>query len=149
MSAGEFCNREVVIVERNCSVQEAINLMRAAHVGNVVVVDEEKGVRKPVGILTDRDIVVEILAEDVELDVINVGDVMSFKLLTVQEDTPIWETARLMRDRGVRRVPVVNEQGGLEGIISVDDIIDLLAELLSDLAGLITREQKRESKTRI
>ena len=148
MSVGEFCNREVVVVERDTPVTEAINLMRAAHVGNVVVVETGDEARKPVGILTDRDVVIEILAEEVDVGSVSVGDVMSFDLLTVEEGTDLMDVIKMMRDRGVRRIPVVNQSGGLEGILTVDDIVDVLAEQLSDLARLITREQRKEQRNR-
>ena len=63
MSAGEYCNRDVVVIDRTESVRKAIDLMRTHHVGDVIVVDRANGASKPLGILTDRDIVLEILAE--------------------------------------------------------------------------------------
>ena len=90
MSVGEYCNREVVIVSTNESVREAVNLMRHHHVGSVVVVDGKGDAVKPKGILTDRDVVVELLAEDVDLTAVNVGDVMSADLVTVDESFHIF-----------------------------------------------------------
>ncbi len=75
MSAGEYCNRDVIIIERSESIRVAVDLMRQHHVGDVVVVEKENGSAKPVGILTDRDIIIEILAEDVDLGSVAVGDV--------------------------------------------------------------------------
>jgi len=148
MSAGEYCNREVIVVARSESVRDAVNLMRQHHVGTVVVVEETGDKPKPVGILTDRDIVLEILAEDVDLDSVNIGDVMSFELATVDENTKLLDAVRLMKEKGVRRLPVINTNGGLEGILSVDDVIDLLAEELSNISRLISREQHREERKR-
>ena len=148
MNAGEICNREVVIVNRESSIQEAAVLMRKHHVGDVVVVEERHGLRTPVGILTDRDIVIEIVAQNLKADEIQVGDTMSFDLLTATEEDEILETIKRMRGKGVRRIPVVNSAGGLEGIIAVDDLVDLLAEQMTDLVGLITTEQRHERQNR-
>jgi CBS domain-containing protein len=148
MSAGEYCNRDVVVVAKSDTVQEAINLMRQYHVGTVVVVEETGDKPKPVGILTDRDILIEILAEDVELDAVTIGDVMSYEIVTVMDDSPLLDAVSIMKDKGVRRLPVVNHTGGLEGILSVDDVIDLLAEELSNIAKLISKEQHQEQVKR-
>ena len=148
MPVGEICNRDVVIVGKDSPTQEAIMLMREYHVGDVVVVEQRDGVNYPVGILTDRDIVIELLAEDVPIDSVTVGDIMSYELLSVTEEDSIENAINLMRKKGVRRLPVVNEGGALEGILTLDDLIDLIAEQMKDLAGLISKEQKREEKTR-
>ena len=148
MSAGEYCNREVVVVLKSEPVSEAISLMRSHHVGDVVVVETTSTGTKPVGILTDRDIVLEILAEGVDLGAVSIGDVMSYELVTVTEDTKLIDTIKLMRDKGVRRIPVVNQQGELEGLLSVDDILELLAEQLTDIVDLINKELNREGRLR-
>ena len=149
MSAGEYCTRDVVIVERTESLRTAINLMRSEHVGDVVVVDKENSSTKPIGILTDRDIVVEILAEDVELDEVAIGDVMSFQLITVNEDTKLMDAIKRMRSEGVRRLPVVDNDGGLVGILSADDVLELIAEQMSDLVALVAREIGKEKMSRL
>lgn len=148
MSAGEYCNREVVVIDTTGSVREAITLMRSHHVGDVVVVEQRDGERKPVGILTDRDIVLEILAEDVDLDAVNVGDVMSYRLETVDEDVKLLDAIKIMRTKGIRRLPVVSPKGGLIGILVVDDILELISEQLSDLVSLVATEQNVESVRR-
>jgi CBS domain-containing protein len=148
MSAGEYCNREVVVVDKRESVRAAIALMRKHHVGDVIVVDEKAGARRPLGILTDRDIVMELLAEDVDLDAVNIGDVMSGELETVGENVKLLDAIKLMRVKGIRRLPVVSPRGELVGILTVDDILELIAEQLSDLVSLIAREQKQESARR-
>jgi len=148
MPIGEICTREVVVIEKSTSIQEAAKLMRQYHVGDLVIVEEKAGKRIPIGILTDRDIVIELIAEDVDMNKVTVGDVMSFELLTVREKDGIWETLEFMRSKGVRRTPVVDEQGTLIGIVSVDDLLELFADELSTLAGLIRREQIKESKSR-
>lgn len=148
MSAGEYCNRDVVVIDKTESVREAINLMRKNHVGDVVVVEMRENASIPLGILTDRDIVVEILEEDVDLDAVNVGDVMSEQLVTVYEETKLLDAIKQMRIKGVRRLPVINEQGELQGILSADDILELVVEQLSDIVGLVSKEMTNEINVR-
>lgn len=148
MSAGEYCNRDVVIVSKTEPVREAIQLMRSHHVGDVVVVETLEETTVPVGILTDRDIVLELLAEGVDLDAVSVGDVMSYELVTVTENTKLIDSIKIMRDKGVRRIPVINEAGGLEGLLTMDELLELVAEQLTDIVGLINKEQARESRLR-
>lgn len=149
MSAGEYANRDVIVVEEQESVRTAVNMMRQHHVGTVVVVAREAG-RHPIprGILTDRDVVLEILAEGVDLDEVTIGDVMSYELVTVPEKTGLMEVIEVMRDKGVRRVPVVDNRGALIGILSVDDVLELISEQLEDLVRLIAREQRHERARR-
>jgi CBS domain-containing protein len=148
MRVGEFCNRDVVIVDKDAQVLEAAQLMRTHHVGNLVVIEERGGKRIPVGIITDRDIVIEVVAKNITLDAVSIGDVMSFELTTVSEDDDIFDTVKLMRTNGVRRVPVVDKQGALAGILAVDDLLGLLEEFVGDVTGVIVREQAREQKVR-
>ncbi|MBZ0095746.1 MAG: CBS domain-containing protein [Sulfuricella sp.] len=149
MPIGEFCNREVVFATRETSIPEAAQLMRQHHVGDLVVVDETDGKRVPVGMVTDRDMVVEIIAKSLDFNEFSVGDIMSPQLFSVQDNEGVFETIRLMRAKGIRRIPVVNQEGGLEGIVSADDILDLLAEEMAELAKVAPREQEREAQTRI
>lgn len=149
MPIGEFCNREVVFATRKTSIPEAAQLMRQHHVGDLVVVDGTDGKRVPVGMVTDRDMVVEIIAKSLDFNEFSVGDIMSPQLFSVQDNEGVFETIRLMRAKGIRRIPVVNQAGGLEGIVSADDILDLLAEEMAELAKVAPREQEREAQTRI
>ena len=146
MNIAELCNREVIIIEQDEPLLAAAKLMRQFHVGELVVVEKRQEAPFPVGILTDRDIVIEIVAGEVALAAVTVGEVMSSELLTVSEEATLGDAIKLMRDRGVRRLPVVNEQGSLEGIITVDDLIDILAELMKDIVCLISSEQQRERR---
>lgn len=148
MTIGKVCNREVVFIHAQASVPEAARLMREYHVGDLVVVKEKTGKRIPVGIVTDRDIVLEVIAEGVDMDDVSVGDIMSDKLVTARESDGLLETIKLMRAKGIRRLPVVNDDNELAGILSVDDLIDLFSEQIVDLARLIAREQGREKTGR-
>jgi len=137
-----------VFARRDESVAAAAKLMRENHVGCLVVTDENEGKPVPVGMLTDRDITVAVVAPGLDAEAILVGDVMSGELLSVQEDAGIAETVELMRVRGIRRVPVTDDKGALVGLIAADDILALLAEEIAGLAGMITREEKRERVVR-
>jgi CBS domain-containing protein len=145
---GEACNREVIVTTRDTAIVQAARLMREHHVGNLVVVEERDGQRFPAGIVTDRDIVVEVVAENVALDALTVGDIMSTELLTAQEEDPVWMVLERMRTRGVRRIPVVSTEGVLVGIMAMDDLLGLLSEELTALARLIKSEQMHEARTR-
>lgn len=148
MPVGDICIREVFIATPDTTVLEAAQLMRENHVGDLLVMDPSKGSRVPVGIVTDRDIVVAVVAPDLDPALLTVGDVMSSELETALEDQGVFETIQQMRSAGVRRIPVVTRQGDLVGIVSIDDLIQLLAEEMTELAKLISREQRRELHAR-
>lgn len=149
MPIGELCNREVVFATRTTSIVEAAQLMRRYHVGDLVVVEEINNKRMPVGIVTDRDIVIEVIARSHPLQDCTVDKIMSSQLVSVPETEGVIETIKLMRNHAVRRIPVVNNDGILVGIISADDVLDLLAEELSELAKVAPREQIREVRTKL
>jgi len=149
MSIGEFCNREVVIIAREATVGEAARLMRSLHVGSLVVVDEViGGKRVPVGIVTDRDLVVEIMATGLDPATITVSDIMAPGLATAREGDELLPTIELMHVKGVRRLPVVDAEGALAGIISIDDLTAVMSDHLSALTKAIAREQAREARDR-
>ena len=148
MKAGELCNRNVITAEPGMSIAQAAGLMRTHHVGCLVVVRENEGRVEPAGIVTDRDIVVELIAKGISIEEVTVGDIMSFALLKVGEDASIFECAQRMRSRGVRRVPVITNSGALAGILALDDILSLLGEELSLLCKLTEREAEQEAKKR-
>ncbi len=149
MPIGEFCNRSVVFATRSMSIPDAAILMRQYHVGDLVVVDVVDGKRVPVGIITDRDIVVEVVAKSLRYDDFTVGDIMSPQIVSVKNNEGVFETIRLMRTKGVRRIPVVNQDGGLEGIMAADDMLDLLAEEITELSKVAPREYDRETHSRL
>jgi len=148
MNAGERCNRQVVTATRETTISGAARLMRDKHVGSLIVVENRDNHLEPVGILTDRDIVIEVLAENVDPDAVTVGDVMTTAVLKVCEHDSIFEVAQRMRARGVRRVPVVSNQCELVGVLAQDDILALLGEELSMLVKVSTREVEQEIKKR-
>lgn len=148
MAVGEICNREVVVTGKFETVAGAAGLMRKHHVGDLVVVEERDGRKFPVGIVTDRDIVVEVVAAGVNPEALKVGDIMGSGVATVRESEGLFEALRYMRDKGVRRMPVVGSSGELVGILTLDDLLTLLAEELTELAKLVSHERQRESALR-
>ena len=148
MSVAEICHRNVICVGKHRSIQEAARIMREQHVGSLVVVENEHEKYPLLGILTDRDIVVEVDAAGVSAETVTVADVMSDELLTVKMSDDVFRTVKLMRTHRIRRVPVVDESGRLVGILSVDDLIDAIAETLSDLAWLTMNEREQERELR-
>jgi CBS domain-containing protein len=148
MPIGEICTREVVIVKRNETVLEAARLMRQHHVGDVVVIEERDGVRFPVGIVTDRDLVVEVMAPELDPAAITVGDIMEQELVTVKESMGLFEAIQYMRSKTVRRLPIVDENGALLGILALDDLLELLSEELLAIARLVRYQRRKETKQR-
>jgi CBS domain-containing protein len=122
--------------------------MRETHVGDVVVVDQPNGKKIAVGIVTDRDLVIEVMAKERDPALVTAKDLMGKELVTVGEGNDVYETAELMRDRGVRRTPVVDDQGGLLGIVTLDDLLRIIGEQLALLARVIARERFQEGQSR-
>lgn len=149
MSIGEICNREVVITRVEDSILNAAKLMRKHYVGYVLVVHQSNGSCIPVGIITDRDLVVEILATEIDPAILTVGDIMASELATVKEDIGVFEAIRFMRIKGVRRLPVVDNDGNLVGVVTLNDLLELLVEELGLLVKLIVHEQKKEASDRL
>jgi CBS domain-containing protein len=149
MTIGEICTRVTVFTTREATVADAAKLMRQHHVGSLVVVEDVNGGKRvPVGIVTDRDAVVEVMATGLDPKTITVGDIMVQDLVTARESEGVLETMQIMRYKGVRRLPIVGKSGELIGIVSIDDLLEVLAEELSELAKIIAREQARETTTR-
>lgn len=145
MPIGELCNKDVVAVRPDDSALQAAKMMREYHVGDVLVVETRNGNQVPVGIVTDRDLIMEIIAPELDPNVITVGDIMVLDFATVKEDAGVFETIQHMRNKTVRRLPVVDDDGALVGIITLDDLLVLLADELNALARLITREPQKEA----
>ena len=148
MHVGQICTIDTIFCERDETIQGAALLMRKNHVGDLVVIDQPNGERVPVGILTDRDIVVSVIALGLDPASLLVGDVMSDDLLTCSEADDVYETIERMRLRAIRRVPVVNAAGGLTGIVSVDDLLEFLAEEMGELARIGPHQQSHEKRAR-
>ena len=148
MRIGEICTVQTICCKRDETVQGAALLMRKFHVGDLVVIDPSDQGRVPVGIITDRDIVVSVIALGLDPASLLVGDIMSENLLTTSEDDDVYETIERMRLRGIRRVPVVNGAGALTGNVSVDDLLEFLAEEMGELSRISSHQQAHEKRAR-
>jgi CBS domain-containing protein len=148
MRVGEFCNREVIVIRGDESVKVAAELMRRHHVGDVVLVEDRDGRQVPVGLVTDRDLVVEVMVPGLDAEALAVRDVLTSSLSTVGEDESLFDALDLMRSRAVRRLPVVDADGALAGILTVDDVVGLLTEMLGRLSAVVERQRSREAQQR-
>jgi CBS domain-containing protein len=123
---------------------DAARTLIAGHVGSLVVVEGDGAARRPVGILTDRDIVRGQLRLSADLFCLAVGDVMARDVLTIAIHFSVTEAIEAMHNRGVRRAPVVDGTGNLLGIVTLDDLLPAVARELGDLATLIGTQARRE-----
>lgn len=148
MTVGQICNRVVVFAFRNTPLPDAAKLMRDNHIGSLVIVEESDRGRIPVGMLTDRDIAIAVVAQALDPRTLTAGEVMSGELVTANEQDDMLDTLQRMRRRGIRRVPVLTAAGVLAGIVTLDDLLELVAEQLGDVVKAIATEQSREARTR-
>src|SRR5690348_14264796 len=148
MKAGDLCNRLVIDITEDESVQRAAELMRKYHVGMLVVTGYGDTEHAPVGVVTDRDIVVETTAEGIDPEEVTVGDIMCDEVVMAAEDDEVPDVLEMMRKKGVRRLPVVDAKGTLVGILTVDDLLQLCAEDLGAMAAIVGGQRRRESKVR-
>jgi CBS domain-containing protein len=148
LSAGELCTRDTVFAQAQMGVAEAARLMREHHVGSLVIVEQGPRGRVVVGMLTDRDIVTAIVAKEVDPTLVRVGDVMSRDPLTAREADSVLDVLTGMRRRGVRRVPVLDAQGVLLGILAIDDVLGVLAEQMRAVVAVIESGSSKEQRRR-
>jgi CBS domain-containing protein len=142
MPISDYCLSEVVTIERGETIAAAANLMRDQHVGCLVVVEGNR----PVGILTDRDIVRGVLADGLDVTQTMVEEAMTHDLITVELQAGVFDAISLMCDEGVRRLPVIDGDGHLVGIIALDDLLLLLGTELVNLASISATERNREKE---
>ncbi len=149
MKVRQFCSPNVVLAEAQASLRDAALLMRDHHVGALVVVEKKDGVTRPVGILTDRDIVVAVVAvPEARPEAIRVSDVMTKKLAVAREDEGVFEAVQRMAERAVRRLPVVAADGSLQGILTLDDVLRVIGTELAQLAETLRWGRMRERDKR-
>ena len=148
-TVAEMCARDVIVADPDTTIADAAKLMRQHHVGCLVIGQRPKGgLGVPAGIVTDRDLVVEVTALDLDPTVITIGDIMPGELVTIRADADVLDALHVMRHRGVRRLPVVNETGELLGLVAFDDLLAAVAEEFTELAKVPSREQSKEASTR-
>lgn len=146
MSIRNVYRKEVATISPKASVLAAAQLMKQSHLGSLIVVEQVDGVGRPVGILTDRDIVRLVVANQGNAAEMQVEDVMTRDVKSIREDEDEAEAMKKMRLLGVRRMPVVGRDGGLLGMVSLDDFLGLIAAEMGELARVSARQRKEEER---
>jgi CBS domain-containing protein len=147
ITAGDFCNTTVFIARPSDSLLAAARRMHEEHVGSLVVVEDDEQGRRPIGMITDRDILVRVLASETpHVGTLSVGDVMSRELVRAWDHEPLVDVLKRMRSFGIRRIPVVERSGHLLGIVTFDDLVEEVADQLHDLASVVGNERRREAQ---
>jgi CBS domain-containing protein len=147
MKTADVCRTNIVTAPPTAPLPELARLMRRNHVGSVVVVDAADA-RRPLGIITDRDIVVEVVAAGQDVRTITAGEIMSAPLVTALDTDDASWTLKVMRDRGVRRLPVLDAAGAMVGIVALDDLLNAASATLVDVVQAIGTERVMEAAHR-
>lgn len=139
MSVTQYCNRDAISIAAGASALDAAKLMRKHRTGTLVVIDEEDGKRKPLGLLGESALIVEVMARGADPKATTVADLMQAVDGCAREDEAVWTVVERMREHNQRRLPVTDAEGALVGLLAADDILGLLAAGLVDIA-MLTRE---------
>jgi CBS domain-containing protein len=148
MKLKDLCVLDVASCTPESTIVEAARLMRQHHTGDLVVLDDADEEREPVGIITDRDIVVEVLAKGRDPGKTTVREIMSTQLVIASESEEYTEALQRMATHGVRRVPVVDDKRCVVGIVTLDDMLRVHAAQANRLLDIVGKEQVREQRTR-
>lgn len=149
MKVGDLATESVITADPSLTVTKAAKLMRDHHVGDLVLREAEESGTKPVGIVTDRDLVVSVLGLGLDPDVFALGDIMQTPVHTAAEDEDVDVVIERMRALGIRRVPVVDAAGNLSGIFTMDDYLGYLGRQLRMVNDLVHNERSREEDSRV
>ena len=148
MNIGEICTREVVMADRAISLQQAAALMRQHHVGALVVTSSSADAVQAVGMVTDRDLVIEAIARGLDAKETEVGRLTDSKLTALPAGASVDDAIVAMKKQGVRRLLVSGDEGHLYGIVSLDDLLDALAHEMSEVAHAVRSGIERETAER-
>lgn len=143
MRAGELCIRDVVTARANETAVDVARRMVSLDVGDVIVVEERAGrLPRPVGIVTDRDLVVHVLAARPERlpSTTTLADIMHRELVTAREDDDVQSVLAKMREHVIRRIPIIDREGGLQGVVSIDDVLGLLRDDIATATELLEHQ---------
>ena len=154
MNVGKICKRRIITLTARTDLLAAAQLMREKHVGFLIVVEPEPQAQaqaqaqaqygRPVGVLTDRDIVISVVARGADPTLLTAGDVMNREVVMADESDSVEQALRTMRRMGVRRLPVIGSRGMLTGALSLNDILDVLAAEIGEISGAVRNEQRIE-----
>jgi CBS domain-containing protein len=145
MTVEAHCNHNVATIPATKGITDAAKMKRELHVGDLLVTDKDS---RLLGIVTDRDIVVELVAKDVDYKAVTVGDIMTTDVATVKKDNGLEFALGVMQREGIRRIPVVTSHGELVGLLSLDDVVDYVAELLVRMGRSLKAELAHEVRER-
>lgn len=140
--------REPVTCPEDLRLQAVAALMRTRHVGSVVVVGAGDGKRRPLGVVTDRDIVIEVVATGLDAAAMTAGDIVAQPVILIHEHDDLRSAIHKMRSRGIRRLPVVDIHGDLVGVVSQDDLLGVLSHDISTLARVAEHQPQQEARAR-
>lgn len=143
MSIKSICKTQVATIQKSSSLKDVSELMQQQHVGSVIVTEGLNGKRIPCGIITDRDLALA-MGSSVKPQELRVEQIMRSHPFSVKTNDGIFETCVKMREQGIKRLPVVHEDGSLCGVISADDILSLMGEEINNLAKIIETQTKNE-----
>lgn len=144
MRIGDICTADVACISPRATVQEAADAMQRCHVGALVVIVDPQ--RRPIGVVTDRDIVIKVVAKGMNAQATSVANVMSTGVVTCKETHDVLDAIQRMKANGVRRLPVTREDGQLVGVVAADDILRAITSQLHGLSDAMLQEQMREMK---
>jgi CBS domain-containing protein len=136
MSLKPLMTKEITSLPSTATVLDAAKYMTDMNVGSVIVVDNDK----PSGILTDRDIVTRVLSQEKDPKTTKIRDIMTSPAVTISEDRDIIDVTRLMAERGIRRFPVVDANGKIIGVITLDDVLVFLGQEMQNIAAALKKE---------
>lgn len=142
----DICTMEAVCCGRRTRALGAARLMRQHHVGDLIVVDDPEEERTPIGIITDRDLVLEVLGNGLDPATTEVASLLHRTLVIADESEDTAQVIDRMREHGVRRMPVVNNQGGVVGIVTLDDLLRVLVADASALLEVMAKGRRQEQR---
>ena len=145
MHVSQICTRSLVTCNRDTSAAELARKMRDQHVADVLVIEDHAGRLTPIGLVTDRDLVVEVIARDGDPNQVRAADLMCADLETVLDSELVYDAIWRMRKRQVLRLPVVDAHGALVGVLTADDVAEFLASELTEVARLRKRNPALQS----
>jgi CBS domain-containing protein len=146
MLLSEFCTTDVACCARDTTIIEAARLMRRKHIGALVIVDDPDEDAQPVGLVTDRDIVIKVLGNELDPAKTRVADIMSKPVVMASESEDSSIATSRMRDHGIRRLPVTDSHGKLVGIVTLDDLLTGLRRTVNSLIEVVAKEQDKEKR---
>lgn len=149
MRLTSLCRHPLVAIDQMASLSDAARLLRQEHVGALVVTAQDATGQQHVrGLITDRDLAIEVLARDLPPGNIPVGALVQSEPISVEETASLREAAQAMREAGVRRLLITDEADALVGLLSADDLLEAMAAELSELAQALRSGMLRETHSR-